>query len=199
MDDLELNKSIKNFQKNGDRLSFEKIYRHFMPKIYRYVFLKLRDKFMAEDITSEIFIRVYKNLKAASLNALTFKIWLYKISKNVVIDFYRSKGRQPEEILVDGFEDNDNLKDINLQGMGKNKFIVENQFDDKVLNFENPDLIEALSELPELQREAIVLRYVEDLNYGAIGKILNKNETAVRVLKFRALVNLKDKLEKKNE
>jgi len=39
---------------------------------------------------------------------------------------------------------------------------------------------------------------VEDLNYNAIGKILNKNETAVRVLKFRALVNLKHKLEKKN-
>jgi len=192
MDDLELNKSIKNFKKNGDRLSFEKIYRHFMPKIYRFVFLKIRDKYMAEDITSEIFIKVYKNLKNTNLNALTFKIWLYKISKNVLIDFYRSKNRQPEEILVDDFEYSDDLHVI------KNKFTVENQFEDKELNFENPDLIEALSELPELQKETIILRYVEDLNYNAIGKILNKNETAVRVLKFRALVNLKHKLEKKN-
>lgn len=193
MDDLELNKSIKNFKRKGDRLSFERIYRHFMPKIYRFVFLKLRDKYMAEDITSEIFIKVYKNLEAANLNALTFKIWLYKISKNVLIDFYRSKDRQPEEILIDDFEYNDDLKNVI-----KNKFTEENQFDDKELNFENPDLIEALSELPEIQREAIILRYVEDLNYSAIGKILNKNETAVRVLKFRALINLKNKLEMKN-
>ena len=193
MDDLELNKSIRNFKNNGDRLSFEKIYRHFMPKIYRFVFLKLRDKHTAEDITSEIFIKVYKNLKATNLDALTFKIWLYKISKNVLIDFYRYKNRQPKMTLIDDFEDSNDLQNII-----KNKFTEENQFDDKKLNFENPDLIEALSKLPELQKETIILRYVEDLNYNTIGKILNKNETAVRVLKFRALTNLKQKLEKKN-
>ena len=148
---------------------------------------------MAEDITSEIFIKVYKNLEASNLNALTFKIWIYKISKNVLIDFYRSKGRQPEELLIDDFKNNDDMQDII-----KNKFKEENQFDDKELNFENPDLIEALSALPELQRETIILRYAEDLNYRTIGKILNKNETAVRVLKFRALINLKNKLEMKN-
>lgn len=193
MDDLELNKSIKNFKRNGDRLSFEKIYRHFMPKIYRFVFLKIRDKYMTEDITSEIFIKVFKNLKATNLNAETLQIWIYKISKNVLIDFYRYKSRQPEEVLIDDFEHNDNL-----QNVIKNKFIVENQFDDKELNFENPDLIEALSKLSEIQQEIITLRYVEDLNYSAIGKILNKNETAVRVLKLRALINLKHRLEKKN-
>ena len=193
MDDLDLNKSIKIFKKNGDRLSFEKIYRHFMPKIYRFVFLKIRDKYMTEDITSEIFIKVFKNLKATNLNAETLQIWIYKISKNVLIDFYRYKSRQPEEVLIDDFEHNDNL-----QNVIKNKFIVENQFDDKELNFENPDLIEALSKLSEIQQEIITLRYVEDLNYSAIGKILNKNETAVRVLKLRALINLKHRLEKKN-
>lgn len=193
MDDLELNKSIKNFKKNGDRLSFEKIYRYFVPKIYRFVFLKLRDRHMSEDVTSEVFIRVFKNLRIVNLNAATFKIWLYKISRNVLIDFYRAKNRQPEEILIDSFELNDDLQDVL-----KNKLTIQSQFNDNVLNFESPDLIKAIAELPELQREVITLRYVEELNYKVIGKIVNKNEIAVRALKFRALVNLKYKMEKKN-
>jgi RNA polymerase sigma-70 factor (ECF subfamily) len=193
MDDLELNKNIKNFKKNGDKLSYEKIYRHYMPKIYRYVFLKLRDKHTSEDITSEVFIRVFKNLRIVNLNAVTFKIWLYKISRNILIDFYRAKNRQSGEISIDDFELSDDLKsDLN------NKLITEDPINDNSLDFENPNLIEAIAELPELQREVITLRYTEELNYRVIGKIINKNEIAVRAIKFRALVNLKDKMEKKN-
>jgi len=189
MDEKELNICIKKYKNNGDTFYFEKIYRHFLSKIYRYIFLKILDKETAEDLTSEVFIRVYKNLKKVNLNAITIKIWIYKIAKNLLTDHFRSSRNMQNVKSLDGYLEGD--KELETIGSmlvdQRENFSNGNQF-------KNEKLISALNGLPETQREIIFLRYVEGMDFKSISLILNKSEIALRALKFRALENIKGKL-----
>jgi RNA polymerase sigma-70 factor, ECF subfamily len=189
MDEKELNICIRKYKKNGDTFYFEKIYRHFLSKIYRFIFLKILDKETAEDLTSEVFIRVYKNLNRVNLNAITIKVWIYKIAKNLLTDHFRSsQDKYNVKSLDEYFEGDEELETIgSMIADQRENFSNDNQF-------KNEKLINALNSLPEMQREIIFLRYVEGMDFRSIGLILNKREIALRALKFRALENIKKKL-----
>lgn len=189
MDDKELNSCIKEYRKSGDNFYFEKIYRHFLSKIYRYIFLKILDKETVEDLTSEVFIRVYKNLNRVNLNAVTIKVWIYKIAKNLIIDHFRtSQNRMNIKSLDEYFEG-----DINRESLDK-ALVDTGEIAPEDGQFKNEKLIGALNSLPEMQREIIFLRYVEGMDFRSISLILNKSEISLRTLKFRAIKNIKNRL-----
>jgi len=189
MDEKELNLCIKKYKKNGDTFYFEKIYRHFFSKIYRYVFLKILNKGTAEDLTSEVFIRVYRNLNKVNLNAVTIKIWIYKIAKNLITDYFRSsQNRQNVKSLDEYLEGDKELESTD------SKLVDQGEIFSNGNQFKNERLISALNNLPEMQREIIFLRYVEGMDFKSISLILNKSEIALRALKFRALESMKGKL-----
>jgi RNA polymerase sigma factor (sigma-70 family) len=189
MDEKELNICIKKYKNNGDTFYFEKIYRHFLSKIYRYIFLKILDKETAEDLTSEVFIRVYRNLNKVNLNAITIKIWIYKIAKNLIIDHFRgSQNKQNIRSLDEYLEEDKELGSMDSMSVDQGEIFSNGN------QLKNEKLIGALNSLPEMQREIIFLRYVEGMDFKSIGLILNKSEIALRALKFRALESLKGKL-----
>ena len=103
MDDLELNRSIKQFKKSGDAVYFEKIYHHFLPKIYRFIFFQVLNKQTAEDLTSEVFIKIYKNIRKSSLNAVTFKAWVFKIAHNTAIDYFRKENKSKSDVSFEQY------------------------------------------------------------------------------------------------
>lgn len=190
MDDRELNSCIKRFKKTGDNLYFEKIYRSFFQKIYRFVLLNTSDNHMAEDITVDVFYKVYKYMSKIHLNSISFKPWIYKIARNLIIDYYRKEKRQ---IKSQSFENLDNTNSIdNL--IISDVSIENNSTELKESLFKNPELLDGLHSLTEMQRQVIILRFVEELDYKTIGMIINKREFAVRTIKFRAITKLKEKL-----
>jgi RNA polymerase sigma-70 factor (ECF subfamily) len=189
MDDKELSSCIKKYKKNGDNFYFEKIYRHFFSKIYRYVFLRILNKEIAEDLTSEVFIRVYRNLNKVNLNAITIKIWIYKIARNLIIDYFKSSQNKINLKSLDEYLE----KDKKLESLDSSLIDQKDITIDDMI-FKNEKLISALNSLPETQREIIFLRYAEGMDFKSISLILNKREIALRALKFRALENLKSKL-----
>jgi len=189
MDEKELNSCIKKYKKNGDTIYFEKIYRHFFSKIYRYIFLKILDKGTAEDLTSEVFIRVYRNLNKVNLNSVTIKIWIYKIAKNLITDHFRSSQNRQNVKSLDEYPEGD----IELESTDR-KLIDQGEIFSNGNQFKNEKLISALNNLPEMQREIIFLRYVEEMDFKSISLILNKSEIALRALKFRAIESIKGKL-----
>ena len=189
MNEKELNSCIKKYKNNGDTFYFEKIYRHFFSKIYRYIFLKILDKETAEDLTSEVFIRVYRNLNKVNLNAITIKIWIYKIAKNLLTDHFRSRQNKQNVKSLDEYLGGDKeLESIDSMLVDQGEIFSNGN------QFKNEKLISALNSLPEMQREIIFLRYVEGMDFKSISLILNKSEIALRALKFRALENIKGKL-----
>jgi len=185
-----INIYLKKYKKSGDKIWFEKIYQHFMPKIYRYFYFKVLDKQMAEDLTSELFIKVYKNLMTANLNSRAFRAWIYKIAKNLLIDFYRKTGKDKEEALqFEGFEDKENSDLVEDNFFIKNSSIIE-----KELGFQNCKLIEAMNKLTKLQRDVLLLKFIEDFDYKTIADIFEKKQLTIRGILFRALAKLKSEI-----
>ena len=180
-----INLYLKNFKKSGNNIWFEKIYVQFLPRIYRFFYLKLFDKQLSEDLTSEVFIRVYKNLQKINLNAKTFQAWIYKIASNLLMDHYRRKTRygkeEPLEETADDLIGNDMLL--------KNSSILK-----KELGFENFKLIDAMGKLTKLQKDIIILKFVEDFDYKTIANIFGKNQSTIRGILFRAITKLKNEI-----
>ncbi|MBM3702272.1 MAG: RNA polymerase sigma factor [Actinobacteria bacterium] len=201
MDDIELNNCIKSYKKTKDNVYYEKIYRYFFQKIYRFVLLNISDNQAAEDITVDVFYKVYRYIIKVHLNSASFKPWIYKIARNLIIDYYRKeakhkKNQSLEQYLED--KQSDGSEDVEKTDI----FLIENnsaenRLDESVESeFTNQDLLKGLGSLPDIQKQVIILRFVEGLDYKSIGLIINKNELAVRAIKFRAISRLKELLNK---
>lgn len=184
---VNINLYLKNFKKSGDNIWFEKIYLSFLPVIYRFFYLKLFDKQLSEDLASEVFIRVYKNLGKTDLNEKTFRIWIYKIASNLLIDYYRKKPGYGKEISLE--EAADNL--IEENGLLKDSSLLK-----KELGFENFKLIKGMTGLTKLQKDVVILKFVEDFDYATIADILGKKQSTIRGILFRAVTRLKNEIKK---
>jgi len=156
--------------------SFAKIYEKNVDQIYRFVFLKVNSEALAQDITSETFLRCLKSLKNNS-KIDNIRAFLYQIAKNLVIDFYR---RKPAEAL-------------SLEGISA-EFADEKSedFAVRLANYSELDTVKkALGGLKEDYAEAIILHYLDDLSVPEIAEITGRNEGAVRVILHRGLKSLR--------
>lgn len=111
---------IKKIQKNGNRKAADQLIRHYYDEIYGYVFKQILDKHKAMDITQEIFITVLRSIHTYDASKAGFRTWLYRISTNKLIDYYRKNARTPidesisEQVLSDEAEMFDNFHNKNL-------------------------------------------------------------------------------------
>jgi RNA polymerase sigma-70 factor (ECF subfamily) len=160
-----------------NRKIFSKIYDQYINKIYRFVFLKVNSKEIAQDITSETFLRGWKafDSKKDIKNPSAF---LYQIARNLVVDFYREKGKA-QIISVEYTQIIDPR--INLE----EKTIFESDINTVRL---------ALANIREEYQEVIIWRYLDELSVPEIAETLDKSEQAVRVMLHRAMKSLKNKL-----
>jgi len=176
---------IKKYRKTGDSKWFSMIYEDTMPRIYRYYYYKTMQRELSEDLTSEVFIRVYRNLRKTRLNGKTFISWIYRIAHNLLIDHFRKniKMNQPLEEFLDPIQvsDEEILK-------------KESSYLNKELDLEKPELISAVNKLTGLQKDAVILRFLEDMDYDTIARILGKNKGTVRGIIFRAMERIRKEM-----
>ena len=162
---------------------FENIYLEYSDKIYRYVYLNTNDPYLAEDITSEVFLRIWKNwnrIKQDFMQAL-----LYKTAKNIIIDNYR-KHKNGKKVSLE------NIVEMGLEPSYDEDLI------EKIHNNDNIEKInKALKLLPDNLKEVLILRFINDLSAKEAAQILDTTEVNIRVLQFRALKKLKEVI--KNE
>lgn len=160
------------------RDEFERVYLDYSDKIFRYLFIQTQDKYLAEDLTADVFVKAYKSWK--KFDKEYTQAWLYRIAKNVLIDFWRKKKNKKEislEIVIsDGREPS--KEDNIVEEISKEEEI-------KKLN-------KALEKLPERLKDIVVLRFIENLSAKETGEILRISEVNVRVLQYRALIKIKE-------
>ena len=160
---------------DGDFAAFGELYSFYLERIYRYVFYQVRDRMTAEDITEDVFIKAWKAIRSCKGKEKTFSTWLYRIAHNHLINTLRSQER--------------------LTSMEKNTMI---EFSDPRQEIgpkiECRELLETITSLPRNQKQVIILKFIEGFDNREIGKIMGKNEGAIRVSQMRALVAIKDKL-----
>lgn len=153
--------------KSGDASAFGRLYDASLQRIYRYVFFRVTDAEVAEDLTSEVFLKAWENLHRYRPGG-PFVAWLYTIARNTVIDHYRT--RKPS-ISLD--------QTVIKQDPG---------LDEKVdLQFEVETLQRAMQHLTEEQQEVLTLRFIAEMDTDQIAERMHKSEGAIRALQMRAL------------
>lgn len=167
--------------KKGDRKAFERLYKMYYVPIFRYIYLRIRNKQETEDIVQEVFMKIYGSIESYQDQGKDSLAYFFTIARNKVIDSYRKKKNvsldenlvvfeqleshydNPEEL----FEQNENARIVNL----------------------------AIQSLNDTQKEVVIMKYINGLSNNQIAQILGRKEDAIRQIQHRALKVLKQRLE----
>jgi len=175
-------KELIRLASKGDREAFGDLYIRYLDRIYRYLFYRVGRVAEAEDLTEKVFLKAWESIRRYKHRGC-FSSWLYRIARNMVIDYYRSeKPTLP-------------LKAERLN------FEAENLTPEEALAKEEEvrNLRKAIAKLPEEQQQVIILRFLEGLSHAEIAEIIGKSEGASRVIQHRALTALKEILEREEK
>lgn len=160
-----------------DEAALAEIHDKFYTPIFRYIALRVGDRELAEDLTSDVFLRLLNALRDNTAPQKTLQGWLYAVASRVVIDHLRRKYRR-REVELDEF----------VPSSGDDPAeIVETQ-----LTWET--LQEAIQELTTEQQEVIALRFGQGLPIQEVAQTIDKTEGAVKQLQSRAVAALSRRL-----
>lgn len=163
--------------RDGDRQAFAEIYRLYAPVVFGYVYARTKDRHLAEDLTSDTFLRVLRKLDSVTYRGVPFRAWLLTVARNVVIDDAKSARRKIEIPLPEHFDGPANVTDPEIAAA--NRELAE----------------EVRSLLPDLssdQRMCVELRFLADLTIPEVASRMNRGPRAVSALQLRALRTLRD-------
>lgn len=169
----------------GDSSAFGQLYDHYHGKIYRFVAVKVATREEAEDITHQIFLNALQNLGGYKNIGLPFSSWLYRIARNQVIDYYRTRKMNiPLDTITQEEEAGTSSK------VGHKEIEGETQ-----MKLDMEAVMTAVRSLKQQYQDVILLRFVEDLSIQESAAILQKTEGAVKVMQYRAMSELRKLLE----
>jgi RNA polymerase sigma-70 factor, ECF subfamily len=167
--------SIIKRAREGDEKAFGKLYDEYLPRIYRFIFLKVGRKQDTEDLTHQVFVNAWQNVGRYEFRGFPFSSWLYRIANNAVIDYYRTWK---------------NLQ--NIDTVPEERFADNPETDETVDTKINMELLKgALAKLETDQQNVLIMKFIDDLSNKEIATALEKSEGAVRVIQHRALKQLK--------
>ena len=164
----------------GKAEAFGRLYDVYLDTVYRYVYYKVGVQTEAEDLTSQVFVKAWEAMPRYQWREIPFSHWLMRLARNAVIDHYRTARvhGELEESLVS--------EDTGPQG----HYLRQEQA---------RGLEAAIRQLPEDQRAVIVLRFIEEMDYGEVSAITGKSSGALRVAQHRALAALRRIIEREEQ
>lgn len=162
------------------RKEFSKIYDSNIERIYRYVFLRVNSEEIAQDLTSDTFIKAWEVFRKDKNKIKNPSAFLYRVAKNLVVDHYRKKGR----VVVVSIDDS--LNQLPASGANPEELAIASS--------DLAPIQKAISGLHEDYQNAIIWRYLDDLSINEIASLLDRSEEATRVLIHRAMKALKANL-----
>lgn len=161
----------------GDADAFGELYDHYVAQIHRFVYSRVRDPDLAEDITSEVFLKALRAIGRYKPSGHPFSSWLYQISVNAITDHYR--GRKPASDIDEAIAVAD---------------AAPTPDERVVLSLEAQRIWTAIDKLPEAQRTAMTLKLGSDLKLAQIGEIMGKSEGAIKLLIHRGMGTVRTSL-----
>jgi len=169
--------------KKHDEKAFEEFFEYFYGRIYNYVYRRIKMVTIAEDITSETFLRFLKSLPDFELKeGYHIDTWVYSIARNLIRDWFRKNLKYEVLPLEEKFN-------------AVYESILYDPYETYASEEINAVIKKALDMLQPNYKEIITLRFYQKKSTKEIAAILNKSEDAVKVLQFRALKKLKEIVE----
>ena len=160
-----------------DQEALSWLYQLFYPKLYNYGCLQLGDAQLAEDLASEVLLRVLESLQDYRFRGLPVAAWVFRIARNYVIDLHRRRQRRPQVPLFDGIPDaDDDPHALAERALARRELYL------------------AMRHLTEEQRQVVILKFIEGMDNTSVARVLGRSEGAVKSLQHRALVALRKML-----
>ena len=159
----------------GDVGAFGELYDEYSLTVYRYIYARVSSSALAEDLTSETFVRALRALDSFRWQGRDFGAWLVTIARNLITDHYKS-GRVRLEVVTDEIETHDRQ--------------TEGPEIDVLAAATAEVLRDAVAGLPDEQRDCLTMRFFAGLSIAETAKALEKSEGAVKQLQLRAVRHL---------
>ena len=172
--------------KNGNEAAFEQLVDRYKSKVFTTILLIVKDRYIAEDLLQETFIKVVNTIKSGRYNEEgKFYPWLMRIANNLAIDHFRKAKRYPTIIMDDGNNVFNTLE------------FAEVSFEDKQVQKDiRVSLKNAIQELPEAQKQVLIMRHYMKMSFQEIADFTGVSiNTALGRMRY-ALINLRKKLDK---
>jgi RNA polymerase sigma-70 factor (ECF subfamily) len=187
-EDLSDNSLVQQFV-DGNQSAIEILIARHKKRVFTYILLIVKDHHLAEDIFQDTFIKVIRSLKSGRYTENgKFISWVLRISHNLIIDHFRK-----EKLLSTTSND-----DTNVDLFNSSKYSEENIEDRLIYEQITSDVRLLIDELPDDQREVIILRHYQELSFKEISDLTNVSiNTALGRMRY-ALINLRKLIEKKN-
>ena len=158
----------------GNTAAFGALYDRYVDMVFRFVLYRVGDRQLAEDLTSETFLRALRRIASVAYQGKDVGAWFVTIARNLVLDHVKSS-RYRLEITTSEFRDSDSTDDPEAE---------------VVAGAVNAALLECVSQLGEDQRECIGLRFLQGLSVAETALVMGRNEGAVKALQHRAVRRL---------
>ena len=176
---------VKNYM-SGDESALATLIQRHQSKIFGFIYSKVNDRDLSDDIFQDTFIKVIKTLKSQSYNEEgKFLPWVMRIAHNLVVDHFRKAKKMPLQRETDEYSVFNFMTDngLNIEGQ---------MISDQVAS----DLTKLLDELPEDQKEVLIMRMYQDLSFKEIAELTGVSiNTALGRMRY-ALLNLRKIIEK---
>lgn len=158
--------------------AFDKLYEHYLPKIYGYIMNRTGSKEVTEDITSQTFIKAMTKIKTFEFRGISFGAWLYRIAHNSMIDYFR---KHPDKKIYD-------LEFVKSKESTRSQ---AEEIERRML------ILKAMSELPKQYQEVLSLKFFEDLSNEEIAEIIGCKKQTLAVKLHRSIKAFKKVMEQK--
>ena len=153
-----------------DVVAFAELYDYYLPRVYGFIYRRVQDRCVAEDLTSMTFQRALENVRRSDFRNESFGGWLYRVASNVVVDHVR---RDRRYVSMREFEGREEPGDMALDALAA--------------ALDRDQLRRALRDLPNNHREVLVLRFYDDLDVPEICAVFGCTREAMAVRLHRAL------------
>jgi RNA polymerase sigma-70 factor (ECF subfamily) len=165
---------------SGDADAFGELNELHVDRVYRYVVYRVDDVPEAEDLSEQVFLKAWEAMPRYEDRGLPFRAWLLRLAHNLVIDHYRARRAA---ICLDTMTDGE-LHD--LEGASA----CDGPESELVARHDSAELVSALDQLGDDQRQVVLLRFVEGLSHAEVATVIGKSEGATRAIQHRAVLAL---------
>ena len=173
---------------SGDEKGLKILLERHKSKIFTSIYMRVRDEYVAEDIFQETFIKVIHTIKTGKYNEEgKFLPWVIRIAYNLVIDYFRKQKRIPTTVTPEDF---DIFEHINFSDDNAETTLVRKQMD--------KDLRKIIQQLPDDQKEVLIMRHFCEMSFKDIAEITNVSiNTALGRMRY-AISNLRRLIQENN-
>ena len=159
-----------------DELAFSELYEYFFPRVYNFLFARVKQSAAADEIVSVAFEKMYCHLKEYQPEKAAFSTWIFRIAQNCMTDYFRKQQRRQEAAWEDVFDPADE------HPTPEGEVLVKEDCSELLL---------AMDQLKERDRRIIELKYWSDMSNQEIAELAGISAGNVGVILFRAMGTLK--------